>query len=257
MAFGVPCPPVNRHARRERSRRRLLPLSSEPRHERQRPYPPGHAASGGGVPRQLPARAVRGACRSGADTTQTRLSRPGSDGLAASVRYGRAVRFKGTGIRQPGCVKAGRRVHVACDLATGQRAAHQSRSRVVAQVFGLVGPSGDESAKVHARRHHVFVEVERRKAVRRIPATAPALREGGIERVRPAGIGNSPPDMCIRYRLAQQLHGQACVRSNRNMSRHVASNVRVSPRASKSIREASSSAWAGLRTTAGIRSRLR
>ena len=208
-------------------------------------------------PRQLPARAVGRTRRSGADTAQARLTRLGTDRLTPSVRNRRAVPFKRIVVGQPGPVKAGRRVHVAYDLATGQRTAHQNRSRVVTQVFGLVGPLGDEGAKVHACRHHVFVDVERREAVRRIPATAVTLREGGVERVRPDRIGNSPPDMSVRYRLAQQLHGQACVCSNRNISRHVASNVRVSPRASRSTREASSSAGTGLRTTAGIRSRLR
>ena len=262
METGIPirapmCPPINRHTRRERSCRRLLPLSPIPCHERQRAHPPSHAASRGREPRQLPARTVRRTRRSGPDATQTHLSGFDSDGLTPSVRYRRAVRFKRIGVGQPGPVKAGWRVRVAYDLATRQRAAHQNRSGVVAQVFGLVGPSGDEGAKVHACRHHVFVEVERREAVRWIPATAVALRGGGIERVRPGRIDNSPPDMCVRYRLAQQLHGQACVCSNRNIPRHVASNVRVSPRASRPTREASSSAWIGLRTTAGIRSRLR
>ena len=62
-----------------------LPLPPVPCHEPQRPYPPGHAASGGGEPRQLAARAGGGARRPGPDATQTRLPGLGADGLAAGV----------------------------------------------------------------------------------------------------------------------------------------------------------------------------
>ncbi len=188
---------------------------------------------------------------------QTRFSGPGADGLAAVVRNRSAVAFQRGGVGQPGRLKTGRRVCVAYHLPAGQGAPHQYRPRVVAQIFGLVGPLFDKGAKVQARCHDIFIRVERRETGWRIPAPAPALREGRTEGVRPGRVGNPPPDVRVWNRFAQQLHGQTCVRSNRNMSRHVASNIRVSPRCSKSTRETSSSAWMGLRTTAGIRSRWR
>ena len=173
------------------------------------------------------------------------------------MRYRCAVRFERIGIREPGRVKAGRRMRVAYDLTAGQGAAHQNRPRIVAQIFGLVGPSGDEGAEIQARSHQVFAQIQRGEAVRRIPASPSVLREARIERVRPGGIPDSPPHMCVRNRLVQQLHGQPCACSNRNMARQAESTPCVSPRASKSISEAPSSTRMGLRTTAGIRSRLR
>ena len=139
-------PSINRRTRCKRSRQRL-PLPPEPRHERQRPHRPGHTASGGGEPRQLSARTVGGARRSGADSTQTRLLGLVADGLAASVRYRRAVGFERIGVRQPGGLKAGRRVRVTCHLNARQGATNQNRSRVVAQILGFVGPLGDESTE--------------------------------------------------------------------------------------------------------------
>ena len=180
-----------------------------------------------------------------------------SDGLAAGVRYRSAVPFERIGVREPDGVKAGRRVRVAYDLTAGQGASNQNRPRVVAQIFWLIGPPGDECSKVEARGHHVFVEVQGGEAVRRIPASAPVLREARIEWIRPGGVANPPPHMRVRNRLPQQLHGQECVSSNRNMAWQAESNACVSPRPSKSVREAPSSARMGLRTTAGIRSRLR
>ena len=59
------------------------------------------------------------------------------------------------------------------------------------------------------------------------------------------------------YRLGQQLHGQPCARSSRNISRQVASTVRVSPRPQSATRDSSPSAGIGRRTTAGMRSRSR
>lgn len=183
--------------------------------------------------------------------------RPRSDGLAAGVRYRSAVPFERIGVREPDGVKAARRVRVAYHLTAGQGASNQNRPRVVAQIFGLIGPIGDECAEVEARGHHVFVEVQGGEAIRRIPASAPVPRETRIERIRPSGVADPPPHVRIRNRLPQQLHVQECASSNRNMAWQAESNACVSPRPSKSVREAPSSARMGLRTTAGIRSRWR
>ena len=235
----------------------MVPLSPEPRLEWHRPYSPGRATSRGRKPRQLPARAVRGTCRPGADPPQMFLPCPRTNGLAAGVRYRIAVQFERIGVGEPGSVKAGWSVRIAYDLAAGQDARHQNRPRVVAQILGLIGPSGDEGTEIQARSDQVLAQIQRGEAVRRIPASPSVLREARIERVRPGGIPDSPPHMCVRNRLVQQLHGQPCACSNRNMARQAESNPCVSPRASKSISDAPSSTRMGLRTTAGIRSRLR
>ena len=82
-------------------------------------------------------------------------------------------------------------------------------------------------------------------------------RETRVERVGPTRIGDAPPDGAVGYRLAQQVQGQACARSNRNMSRQTASTARVSPRPHSATRDSPSRAGIGRRTTAGMRSRLR
>ena len=52
---------------------------------------------------------------------------PCTNGFAAGVRYRAAVPFERMGVGEPGGVKAGRSVRVACDLAAGQDARHQHR----------------------------------------------------------------------------------------------------------------------------------
>ena len=151
--------PATRRSKGEQEKQPTDLLSPEPRHESQRLRPPGYAASGGGEPRQLAARAVGGTRRSGADATQTHLPDLGADRLAAGVRYWRAVGVQRIGAGQSRGMKAGGRVRVACYLATWQVAGHQNRSRVIAKILGPIGPLGDECTKIHACRHHVFIEV--------------------------------------------------------------------------------------------------
>ena len=76
---------------------------------------------------------------------------PRTNGLAAGVRFRTAVQFERIGVGEPGGVKAGWSVRIAYDLAAGQDARHQNRPRVVAQILGLIGPSGDEGTEIQAR----------------------------------------------------------------------------------------------------------
>lgn len=103
-----------------------------------------------GKPRQFSPGAIGGARRAGAHPAQTRLSGPGADRLAAGGRNRPAIAFERVGGGQSGRLKAGRRVCIAYHLTAGQGAPHQYRPRVVAQVFGLVGPLIDKGAKVQA-----------------------------------------------------------------------------------------------------------
>ena len=232
-------------------------LTPEPRRKRQRPYPPGMTANRGREPRQLPACAVPGPCRADANPTKTCGLDLHTDRLAAGVRHRAAVSFEWISVRQPGSTHTVRGMYVTYHLTTRQGAAQQARSRIVAQVLRFIRPVGDEGAQVQARRHHVFVEVEHGEAVRRVPAPALPLREARVEGIRPCRVGDTPPYMGARKRLAPQHHVQPGTRSNRNMSRQTANNTGVSPCTSRSIRERPSSAGIGRRTTAGMRSRLR
>ena len=124
-----------------------------------------------------------------------------SDGLAASVRYRSAVPFERIGVREPDGVKAGRRVRVAYNLMAGQGASNQNWPRVVAQIFGLIGPFGNKGTEIQARGHQVFAQIHCGEAVQRIPASAPVLRKTRIERIRPGGVANPPPHVRVRNRL--------------------------------------------------------
>jgi len=146
---------------------------------------------------------------------------------------------------------------IADDLAAWQDAADQHRPPVVTQVFRFVRPPGDKGAKIALRRCNVFVQVKHREAVGRIPAPAAPFRDARLARVGPTRIRDAPPDVGVGYRLAQQLQGQVCARSNRNMSRQAASTVRVSRRPQSATRDSPPSAGIGRRTTAGMRSRSR
>ena len=248
---------TNPAARCRMTRGTIQRLFPEPRRERQRLSAPGTAAHGCRKPGQLAAGAVRRLRRAGANTAQSICSGLCADGLAASVRHRRAVAFEWVGVGQPRGANTGFRMDVTYDLTSRQEAPDQHRACIVPKILRLIGPRGDEGTEIRSRRRQILVEVERRKAVRRIPAPAVTLRETGIERIGPGRIGDPPPLVGVRHRLPPQLHGQACARSNRNMSRHAASSACVSRCASRPISETPRSTGIGRRTTAGIRSRLR
>ncbi len=228
-----------------------------PDRERERTHSSGHAANRGGEPGQLAIRRLPGLRRSSMNAAQTRRSDPHSDGLTASVWHQSSVRFERIGLGQSESPNTSLRMCVTDDLPARQDASQQNRTRVIAKIFRFVGPLGDESPKIQLRRHHVFVQVKHRETVRRIPATTQLPRITRIKRIGPCRIGDTPPDVRIRNRFAPQFQGHACTRSNRNMSRHATTTARVSPCANRFTRDTPPSDWIGLRTTAGIRSRLR
>ena len=235
-------------------RHRLFP---EPRRVRQRIPAPGTAAHGRWKPGKLAAGSVRSLCRAGANAAQPLCLCPCADRLAAPVRHRRAVVFERVCVGQTRCADAGRRMNVAYDLTARKGAGDQPRPRIVAKIFRLIGPGGDERPEICSRRRQILVEVERRKAVRRVPSSAVSLGETGIERIGPGRIGDPPPLAPVSQPFTQQFHAQACARSNWNISRHASSSDCVLPCSSRPMSEIPPSVGIGRRTTAGIRSRLR
>ncbi len=232
-------------------------LPPEPDRKRQRTNPSSDAANGRREPCQLAPRAVPGVGRTRADASQAQVLGAPSNEMAAVTRHHGAVSVERIGHRHPGGSDPGPRVHVADDLATGQRAFHEDRSVVFPKFFRFIRPAGDEGPEIQARRHHVLVQIEGRETVRRVPAVAPSLREARVEWIGPGRLGDTPPGVIVGDSLDDQVRRQLCARSKSNMSRHADSSRFVSPWPSRSSRETPSSFGIGRRTTAGIRSRLR
>ena len=230
-----------------------------PRTKRETPRsdPPSGAQHGRGKPRQLPAHAAPGLGRKGPNASQAQPLDPFPNRLADVMSEHRTVFPKRIGSGQAGRPNPFRGMHVADSLAARQRAFHENRSVVFPKFLRFVRPALNESLEIQARRDLVFVQVERREAVRRIPATAPPLREARIQRIGPCRVGDAPPGVIVGDSLDDQVRRQLCTRPKSNMSRHADKRLPVSPSPSRSSRETPSRAGIGRRTTAGILSRLR
>ena len=178
-------------------------LAPQPRCKRQNPQLPRNAARGSREPCQLAACAVARLSRTGANATQARRLDPFSYGLAASAGYRHAISFEWIRARQARRTDTFRGVRVTDDLSARQGATHQNRPGFIAEVFGLVRPLCNEGSEIQPRRHHIFVEVEHGKTIRRIPAPALPSRETRIEWIRPGRVGDTPPHMAVRKCLTQ------------------------------------------------------
>ena len=144
------------------------------------------------------------------NAARTRRFDPHSDGLTASVRHQSSVRSERIGVWQSESPNTSLGMCVTDDLPARQDASQQNRTRVIAKIFRFVVPLGDESPKIQLRRHHVFVQVEHRETVRRIPAATLLPRITRIKRIGPCRIGDTPPDVRIGNRFAPQFQGHAC-----------------------------------------------
>ena len=257
---GAPFKPtLNRRSGQTSRRTDRHPLSPEPSRERQSPHDL-RALARGREPSEFTTRTIGRAGRAGANPIQTGRLGPRADRLAALTRHLRAVPFKRITVGKPQRTNSGLRMRVADDSVAWQGAADQKRSVVIAEIFRFVRrphASGNEGAEIQTSGYLVFVEVEDREAIRRIPASTATSRVAGVEGVDPLRVRDTPPNMVVRDRLGPQFHDQACAFSKRNISRHAASIAWVSPCANRSTRESPPRALIGRRTTTRIRSRLR
>jgi len=157
-------------------------------------------------PREVAAGAITGLRGTTAHTAQASFLDRGSDGLTPRMRNPPAVAVEWKRLRKPGSVDAFGRMQIAYPLRTRERRADQDRAVIRAQIFGLVGPPGDERPEIQTRRYRVLVEVECRETVGRIPSTAALPCVRGIERVAPGAVGDSPPGPAVGNALAFERH---------------------------------------------------
>jgi len=122
-------------------------------------------------------------------------------------------------------------VRVRHALVGGQSCMDKHRSGFVAKVFGLERPPLYEPLQVEAGGRPVFVEVQRRVRVRRIPAASADRSKGRIEGISPEGLGDSEPDVTFGKDLRPH---QVCASPNWNILRHArrASRDRPEPTSS-------------------------
>ena len=157
--------------------RLYAPLTPEPPSKLQNAQPPSHGASRSGKPGQLASRTVAGLGRPSPNAAQTRFLDPLPDALTTSMGHWRPISIKRISIGQASRAQASRSMSLAHDLSVGQGAPDQDGSCFVAKILRFIRPVRDEGAQIQPRRQHVFVEVEHRETVRRIPPPASAARE--------------------------------------------------------------------------------
>lgn len=157
-------------------------------------------------PRQFTARAILrqgGTCAYAAQPARLNAC---ADRLADGMGYRGAVAVIGISRRQTRRRDAPPGMTIADRLMPRERRLDQYRPGVVAQILRFIRPALDKPPQVESRGHRVFAEVERAKAVWRIPAPAQAHGKRRVQRIRPRRIGNSPPRVAIGQQLADQRH---------------------------------------------------